>query len=410
LVDKLLQPTRSYDITLSINNNQDTLYSKFLEEIRIETSLVSAWTAVTLEIFIPPHVIIKDKLYGQDTITLKLDLLGQDETIKENTELDLLMISSEFEVPVTTEMATGSQEDRTIMRIQTVTRIPFITMTTMVNKVYGVHMSPMTPKQIIDDMISTYAPNVEETEWGTGDSIDIIKQVCIPPTTLYDAINYIDSTFGIFEGVSGIFCRYDNTIFIRNLAEEILKQPSMIIEHMTTSDNPVLKEEDKSKVLTYDNIHTSYTGNAKFSYYGKTLKHIVLPDDKLSETIELDLETISQENGCSDGSEIPIHKDLERIRYYIAHGGFGESEVFAKSMMAKSIYDMTRSRINIEKNILIEPLLNVGASILLGIKTLEHKPIGKKYILLSTDIKLHRTEAGWEATAALELVKTNRTV
>ena len=410
MVDKLFQPTRSYDITLSINNNQDTLYSKYLEEIRIGTSLVSAYTGVTLIIFIPSHVIFKDKVYGQDTILLKLDLMGQDETIQETIELDLLMISSEFEVPVTTEMATESQEDRTIMRIQTVTRIPFITMTTTVNKVYGIHKTLLTTKGIIDDLISTYAPNVEGTEWGTGENKDTITQVCIPPTTLYEAIKYMDRTFGIFNGVAGIFCRYDNTIFIKNLAEEITKEPILSIDHIAIGDNPVIKDEDKKKVLTYDNIHTSYTGNAKFSYYGKTLKHIVLPDDKLSDTIELDLETIAKDNGCSDGSEIHVHKDLERTRYYIAHGGYGESETFAKSMISKGIYDMTRSRLSIERNVLIEPLLNVGNSIILGIKTLEHKPIGKKYILLSTDTKLHRSEAGWEATADLELVKTNRTV
>ncbi len=410
MVDKLFQPTTGYGITLSINNDSDTPYSSQLEEVRVLSSLASAWTSVILSFFIPPHIIVTDKLFGQDEIILKIDFLGQDETIKETVEFDLLMISQEFDIPVTTEIATENQEDRTILRIQTVTRVPFTTMTTMVNKVYGVQRDPMTPKEVIDDLISEYASGIETTEWGGEDNPDAIRQVCIPPTTLYDAINYIDRTFGIFPAVAGIFCKYDNTLLIKNLAEEIGKEPILKIDHITIGENDKMESEDPTELTTYDNIKTAYTGNAKFGYYGKTLKFVVLPNDKLHETIELDLEDISTDYGPFDGSDVLVHQDLDRVKYYIEHGGFGESETFAITAMAKNIYDTVRTRISIERNFYLDPLLSVGSVVKLGIKTLEHKPMGSNYILFSTDIKFVKAEAGFESTADLELVKTNRTV
>jgi hypothetical protein len=417
----ILRPSRTYDIKLKIKGEN---YSNDVSSVRISSSLATGYQIMTITINITPQTILLNKLYGEDAIILNINKLDATEgVITENMEFDLMLLNSSFDIPLSDILITDTQKDRSDFDLITVPRLPFETMTTMVNPVFGMTKNKgpwtgaKTPKEIIQTIIKELVKTNPKLEYDSdGENTDKILQMCIPPTTLYKAIKEIDKNFGLYDGVLVVFCQYDNTLQIMNLSTTIKKNFNLFVEHLNQQSKEIdIEQSSKNKkyFYTYDNLSTTYIGNSKFGVLGKTIKHIVLPSDKLSYTIEQDLDDICNSNGLvgqTKGKVTHINTSAaKRTKYYIENNGFGLSETFIKSSISKQISDISRLNFQIERNLAIENLLKIGCCVKLKTNTIEHQDISGKYILFSSDINWVK-QAEWQTTATLELIRTNKTI
>ena len=418
---KKFKTSRSYDITLKI---KDEDYSTDILRIRLSSSLATGYQIVIITIAITPQTILLNQLYGQDPIILKINKLDYDETIKETMEFDLMILKSEFDIPVSDIMLTNNQKDRASFEIITVVREPFQIMSTMVNPMFGATVSnnswtgARTVKQMIETIIKEKIKPVPKLEYDKDNANqDQILQTCCPPTTLSKAIKYLDYNYGIYNGVSAVFCQYDNTLQIMNLTERIKKDYTIFVEHLTTQTSPedIKKSISKSNnyFYTYDNLSTNYNGNSKFGVLGKTLKHIVLPSNKLYHIIEQNLNDVCTKYGIiskTKGSSAHVNTSVEnRIKYYIDNDGLELSEIFANSKIAKQIADTSRVSFSLSHDLPIEKLIKIGSCVKLQTKTQEHIDIGGKYILFSSDLTWNKL-AEWHTSSRVVLIRTNKTI
>ena len=418
----ILRTSRSYKIELRIKGEN---YSNDISNVRISSSLATGYQIITITINITPQTILLNKLYGQDAIKLDIYKLDEDEVITETMNFELMLLNSSFDIPLSDLIVTDTQQDRSSFDLITVPRLPFETMTTMVNPVFGLNPGPKTPwtgPKTIKEMIETMVMELIKTspmsiEYDSdNENKDKIMQCCIPPTTFYKAIKELDKNFGIYNGAPAVFCQYDNSLQIMNLSSRIKKNFTLFVEHLNnqTKEEDINKaSEDKKYFYTYDNLSTNYVGNSKFGVIGKTIKHIVLPSDQLSHTIEQDLSDICSQTGLVEVAKKNVEfinaAVTKRTKYYIDNNGFETSKIFAISNLSKQISDVSRLSFSIERNLAIANLIKVGSCVKLKTQTQEHIDISGKYILFSSDIVWNK-QSEWQTTASLELIRTNKTI
>lgn len=414
----ILAPSRSYKMTLKIKGQE---YSNDLTSVKLSSSLATGYQIVVLTILMTPQTIILNKLYGQDSINLSIVLLDHSEFERERLDLDLMVINSEFEIPVSEVLDTGSQRDRTSFQIITVTRIPFQIMSTNAGCVFGygedsTWSGNKTVKDMISTMVKEFTPQAKLEYDSDDENPEPITQCCIPPNSLYRSIKLMDANHGIYNGVPSSFCQFDNTLQIMNLSTRIKKNYDILIEHLTTDS--ATKDVDKPTTernvfYTYDNLFTNYVGNSKFGILGSTLKHIVLPSDRLSHTITQDLGEICSNYGLiGTGNKENIYVDKPatgRTVYYIENNGVELTETQAISKISKKISNLARLSFSIEKNLAVDVLIKIGSVVKLKTKTINHQDISGKYILFSSDITWVKS-GEWQTVANLELIRTNKTI
>lgn len=418
--EKILAPSRSYIMTLKIKGEE---YSNDLSNVRISSSLATGYQIVTLTINITPQTILLNKLYGQDKILLNISLQDKAEFVLESMDFDLMILNSEFEIPVSEILITNQQMDRTNFELITVLRQPFEIMTTMVGVVFGLNpggvtkwTGPKTVKEMLETIIEEYTPQASLTYDEDDVNEDKILQCCIPPTTLYQAFKFLDSSYGVYNGAPVMFCQHDNNIQIMNLSARMKKGFLLHIEQLTTSHKDEEIEVAKTKknwFFTSDSLYTNYVGNSKFGVLGKTLKHVVLPSNQLYHIFEKDLTDVCETYGLissNKGEAAFINTSAAtRSKYYIENKGTDYSETFANSRISKEISDVSRLSFTIQRSLQIEKLLQIGCVVKLKTKTVEHTDIQGKYILFSSDITWYKT-TDWMTEASIELIRTNKTV
>lgn len=408
--DKYFKPVVSgYEFKLKIG---DSDYSSDLYRVIIATSVTSPYQTITLELFVDPSDIILERIYGQTPIKLSVGMLLPYGIPDEFINFELLVVDSNFPLsPTRATQTTGVQKDRSPFSIVTVCREPFKTMTTLVNKVYYAD----TVKNIISDLVST-STNATLSYDTEDENLEKIDQVLIPPTTLYKSIKYLDHTFGLYGGIPVVFCRHDNVIKVLNLTRRIEKAQTYTMYHLASDDSQntkiIKKSMDGKNYYTYDALESSYDGNALFSVMSPTLRFIVKPRDTLSYLIEKNLENICLEQGIISKNP-KVYFDLDgipnskRIRYYMSQTGYEYTDTFIKSSLSKQIASLTTLRFNIENNLPLLNLMNVGEPVKLKTGTLEMAQFREKYILKASQISFEKT-ADWNAICNVTLMRTNK--
>jgi hypothetical protein len=171
----------------------------------------------------------------------------------------------------------------------------------------------------------------------------------------------------------------------------------------------VLDEVDDGKTFyTFQTVDTAYAGNAKFAKVGSTIKHIVKPKDTLSHTITQDLKTVSGTYGVIyKNKNLDVDSAAERTRYMIEDTGDEKNETLFNSRTSRRMADLSTLTIELEKNLPLVNLINVGECVKFKPKTTEYADLEGKYILWSTDIWFRR-ENNWQTTAEVKLMRTNK--
>lgn len=417
--ERIYSSTRGYDLQLKI---KDLDYSADLTGVTIVSSLSTAYQIIVLNLLLDTNDIILEDIFGKDPLKLSVKLMAQDEIPHDSIDFELLYISSEFKASTKTQLSEGYQKDRTPISISTICRTPFKIMNTLVNEVY----INKTIREIIEDLAKKIGTEI--TYDTDGENTEIINQVCIPPTTFYKIIKeynqnsldifdgYLDQRFGLFNGAPGIFCQYDGKIYIKNLTKKLDKSQTFTIYQLSENgDNQEIidKSLDGENFYTYDSINTNFSGNTKFIILAPLLKHIVKPKDTLSFIIDQSLSNVIENYSCVyENKNVEVDSDIStstRIRYYNEDTGNEKIETQFNSRIGRSVSDLATISINIEKNLPILNLMNVGECVKFNSGILEYVDFTGKYILWSSEINFNK-EGEWQCTCGVNLIRTNRKI
>jgi len=335
-----------------------------------------------------------------------------------------MYLTSKFVTITKEEISLNFQKDRVPLEIVTVCRQPYKTMHSFVNKIY----TGTTIREIITDLASEIGADVEYDS--DGENTIAIDQICIPPTTFYKIIKeynyendtsydgFLDRHFGLFAGIPAIFCQHDNTVKIKNLTKKMKKAQTFTVYQLAQSgeNKDIIEKSTNGEIFyTYDNIDFQYSGNVKFAVIAPKLKHIVTPKDKLFHIVEQDLATICSNYGLIDGDDqMEIDSEIlspTRISYNIQDSGTGSDETQFISRLSGTMADLNALSLNLERNLPILNLMDVGECVKLNTKITEYIDLAGKYILWSSDLNFGRHNVGeFQAVARINLIRTNKKI
>ena len=419
--ERVYTPSRTYDVQVKI---KDLDYTNDLIRVMFDSSLSTAYQVVSMVMSLDPNDVIVEEIFGGAPIKLSITLHREQVYPGPRIDVELMYVSSHFQLTEKDEMSKTTQKDRTPLTIVTVVRSAYQTMNSLVNKVFiGTNLS---------SIVSSLASDVGATmQYDTdGQNSETIEQVCIPPTTFYKVIKehtrndpdvfdgYLDQRFGLFDGVPGVFCQHDNKVYIKNLTAKLKKDQAFTVYELASLNDPnetdrIMKESMDGKVFyTYNTIDTDYSGNAKFAKLATTLNHIVRPNDSITDTITQDLQTVAKDHSLvylsqSTTPNFNIDSAAARTRYYNEETGYNRTQTIFNSRFARTVADLSTISLDLERNLPVLNLIDVGECVKFKPKTVEYVDLEGKYILWSSRIVFTRP-ADWETTCRINLVRTNK--
>lgn len=416
--EKQFNPANSYNFSLTI---KDTDYSQDLYGVDIVTTAAGAYQIIMLEVHIAPKDMILNKVFGQDPIKLIVRGTGNDNIVKEEIEYELMFIKSDYKIPITESFLgnekIGAQPDKTPVSILTIVRPSYRIMYSLVNKVYGFDFKAKTIKEVLNDLVSDLPRdlNAELDLNENGLNATKISQLVLPPNTFYNSIKYLDRVFGLFYGPAFIYCK-GSKVIVQNLTSSIKKPEIFTVFHLAfgrEKDDTVERIEnvqDGSQYYTWENVSILEDSNSKWNKLGNTIKHVIKPGNELYSIIEYDLDEFTKKYGVVDKTNITYPDSaVDRTKYYTRHGGYGDTDHFAVSMLSKQIFDLAKIKLTLQRSLRILPLMEIGKSVMFKSKTQEYVDITGKYILYASNISFKRSSSGWQCDTDIELVRTSRT-
>ena len=414
---------RLYEIIVKI---KELDYTQDLISVDFASSLSTAYQVVDLVFSLDPNDVIVQEIFGGEPIKLTINLHRENIFPGPSIKLDLMFVKADF--MLTEKINTSSIEgkiikDRTPLAITTVAREPFKIMTSLVNDVFiGTSL-----RSVITSLASDVGATLKMDS--NGENKESIDQVCIPPTTFYRIIKehdrgntdmfdgYLDQRFGLFTGTPGIFCQYDKTVYIKNLTDKLKKSQTFTVYQLASGSSDKIQEKIFKECLkgdtfyTYDTIKSDYSGNARFADLGSTINHLVRPKDSLTSTISQDLETVAKNYSLfysQKNTRLYIDKAAKRTRYYNEDTGYNLSPTIFNSRFGRVLSDLSSVTLNLERNLPVANLINVGECVKFKPQTVEYNDLEGKYILWSSIIRFRRPAGDWASTATINLARTNK--
>ena len=400
-------PSRTYEFALKVGKKDIT---NDVWKITILTSIDVPYQTFVIELILDANDIILDKIYGQTPLKLTSTLLATEAYPLESIDFDLMYLSSEMSIDIKVDIAEGKQKDRIPITIIAVARNAYKTMNTFVNEI--------SQGNTVIDIIKSLVSKTDATlKIDTNGQNDIeIDQILVPPSTLYKCLQYINRTFGIFDGMPAIYCSYDNIVHIKNLTNKMKNSQAFTVYQLGLNvDNTetIKKCSDGKNFYTLRDIDTSYKGNSVFAVMAPTMNFIVKPSDRLAHVININLENFSQTYGLiSKSNKIFFDKEAistdSRISVFKDHTGYELSHSFINANITKNISHITETSVAVEQSLRILNLMKVGESVELISATAETTEITGRYILRRSELSFSKSKE-WSSSALLTLIRTNRT-
>lgn len=418
--ERVYTPNKSYDIKIRI---KDLDYTNDTAEVIFTSSLATAYQVIDITMLLDPNDVILEDIFGGEPIKMSITLLREQDYPGPRIDVELMYLTSNIDLTEKGIRAEEFQKDRTYFKITTVARDSFKTMSTLVNDVFV--------GTTLNSVISSLASSVGTTVLydTTDQNKKAIDQVCIPPTTFYKIIKeanrmdddifdgYLDQRFGLFAGTPGVFCQYDNKVYIKNLTGKLGKDQTFTVYQLAGDMSSKLVEKiyDESlggKVFyTYDLIKSDYAGNARFAQIGSTINQIVRPKDTITATIPLTLEDIAKTYSLlysQRNKNLFIDPYAKRTRYFNEDTGYETDQTLFQSRFGRSLSDMSNLSLNLERNLPLLNLINVGECVKFKPYTVEYQDFEGKYILWSSVLRFAKSGPDWQTTAQINLTRTNK--
>jgi len=400
-------PDITYDFILKLGGKD---YSTDLQRLEIRSAITLPYQHLILDVFMDPRDILQNSFFGQQEIKLTVRLLGKVAETLETIEFDLMAIDTQGDYGPAESNYLTDQMERSIVRFKTVCVDPYKTMSTLVNEV----QLNKTPDAIISDLFNNNT-NINELNYDTdGRSKLTIDQLIIPPTTIYNVVNYIDETYGVFNGAMGFHSTYDNKIKIQNLTKKV-KTAQKYTLYLTSTDQkqPEVFEASDGKVFySKKDVRSAYNANSRFAVEAPGHTYITKPRDQLSGIILVDSEAFIKEYGIIEPNNPRIYYNRnaidinKRISYERDKTGYDQDETFINANLSQSILDMTTLEAEIDGNLPLLNLMEVGEHVKVISNVDDHLKLGGAYILKGSDIQFVKATT-WESFARMYLCRSN---
>jgi len=401
-------PSRTYEFEVKVADRDLT---PDLYKLTILTSIDLPYQTFVLEFFLDPNDLILEKIYGQQEIKLTAKLMGTAPSIVDD-QIDFSLMYLSGDIPLRVQNTVQNQTDiqRSPITITAVSRKSFITMSTYVNDIF----INTTIGDIVSNLVSKAKGELKQDI--VGRNTEKLDQVLVPPTTLYQSLKHLNRTFGIFDGWLALWCSHDNKVYLKNLTSKMKSSYLFSVYQFASNvDNEkIIETFDEEVYYTRYDIKTSYTGNTKFAIFAPTMKHIVKPKDKLSNTIEIKLEEFSKTYGLISKKNKIFFVNLamttsNRQRIYKDHTGYETNTSFINSNMAEEIGDLSVIKVSLERYLKMKNLMNVGEAVTFISKVDDYKDLTGVYILRNSELNFTKAK-DWESSAEITLIRTNRII
>jgi hypothetical protein len=401
-------PTTTYEFGLIIGNSD---YSNDLVRISIRSSVATPYENILLEVFQDSTELLLKKIYGQEKIKFTVILKGETQYSDQRFDVDLmfLRVQTDYKMQRSTRTQLGDQIERKTILIETLARNAYRTMSYQVNEIYF----GKTPYDIISDLVSKTGTNAKLEYDTNGRNPLVIDQFLVPPSTLYRTIDYLDRTYGVFQGDMSSQCTFDNTVVIQNLSKKIQSDQALTIYQLATDTNQtsILESNDPTKFYTKEPVELVNRGNSIMSGIGDIQKFIVKPRNQLYDTITKLSASSAITNGIASkiGLNIKVYYDTDAITrtvYHTNQTGYDKDDSFAISKITKETEDISMISIGLQHNLPILNLLKTGSSVNFIPLVSDYKPLGGMYVLKTSEIGWIRSKV-WESWARLYLMRSN---
>lgn len=405
-------PDVTYHFGLTIGSIS---YHQELYKLRIRSSIDVPYQSVDLFFNINIANAIKEKIYGQEPILLTITMLGFEGKSEETIKMDLMYLSSESDISSTEITPEEGQQDLDVFFIPTVCRAAYKTMLTTVNEVYpNDSLRDTRVVRVAYDLIKRAGgiPNVDFDSDTVNNTL--LDQLVVPPNTLFNAINYLDKIYGIYNGPKSLWCSYDNTVNLINLNKSI-KSSEYFHLYFLPSDgdnSKYLLSNDPKLYYTSKNIKAYYRGNSIMSFYAPKTRFVVKPKDKLFNIIQCNMESLGRDNSIMSNKSSEIIYDKlafsdKRISFHREYTGYDDSDSFIKAGMGKALREIATITVTLEYKLPVLNLMQVGNAINFESISGAYKDFNGKYILKASEIQFIKVKA-WESQATIYLIRTNR--
>ena len=400
-------PDVSYDFTLRIGKSD---LSMDLVGVEIRSAVTIPYQHVFLDIFMDPRDILSEQLFGQESLKLTIRLLGKDgHPFGDPVDFELMYVDTVGTFAPAQQSYLTDQWERSIVTLKTVCSKPYQTMSHIVNAIYN----NSTPDVIISDLLKQTNPK-EIIYDPNGRSTLGIDQFLIPPTTIYNVVNYLDKTYGVFNGPLGFHCTFDNKVKIQNLAKKVNSAQAFTLYLLATDQDheKFFGADESSFFYTQSAVISSYKGNLIFSVEAPTRRYIVKPRNTLYQTIDINLESFSKQYGIIEKNNPKIYYNKEtlnsnkRIAYAPQQTGYDNDQTFINSNLSKMFADMSVVVAEITGNLPILNLMEVGEHVKIISQVDDHLKLGGAYILKGSDIRFGKRNT-WDGLATVYLSRTN---
>lgn len=383
-----------------------------LMEFSIISSLALPYQSFIVKLFLDPNDIITEKIYGQIPIDVTINLLGTEPFPMESIKFELMYLDSDVNLLEGKGNSDLGEKERIPITIHAVARAAYKTMNTFVNNIYqGSNL-----QSAILDLVKKAGATLKFDKMGQ--NVEVIDQILVPPSTLYKNLEYINRTFGLFNGIPAIYCSHDNVVHIKNLTNKMKQAQALTIYQFSTDTKDTIKIIEKCNdgihYYTLQQLNTKYGGNSVFAFLAPTLVYVVKPNDRLEQKIQIDLEQFTKDYGLiSKNDKIFFDKSaMKDTRKTVLkdHTGYNLSQTFINANRSKSISNITDLTLSVERSIKILNLMSVGESVeITAVKSTTTSEVTGRYILNTSEIKFNKLK-DWEASAVLSLMRSNRTL
>lgn len=401
-------PSRTYEFELKVGSFNLT---NDLISLNIVTSVDLPYQTFLLTFYVDPIDFITEEIFGQKPIKLITKLLATEAFPQEIIEFDLMYLNSDMDINTDMQDPSNRQKDRTQITISAVSRAAYTTMNTIVNSIY----QGTIVENALFSMISSTGASINYDP--NGKNGEVIDQILIPPSTLYQTLRYINRTWGIYDGAPAIYCSYDNVVHIKNMTHKMRQAQTFTVYQMATDvDNTKVidKCNDGKHFYTVYPLTTKYEGNSVFALLAPKQIYVVKPGDRLFQNIEINLEEFAKEKGLIDRNKTIFFdkqalKTDKRVSIHKDHTGYELDQSFINANMSQKIMGVTELNATIERSMKILNLMNVGEPVLITSKTNDQDRLAGKYILRTSEIRFNKAK-DWESSAVMNLIRTNRVI
>jgi len=432
------QPTEGWQFEVIIGEFD---YTDDMISLRIASSLTGVYSIFTLNMLLNPNDILVQQIYGHKSIQLTMRQYGHTgpdniSPISNDLRIELMYISADFNIPISEDIINQiSNKDLIPFGMIAVPAIAFRLMTNYSNVLYN-SITPMDA--ILDLTMGDNAPDVEQvrTEFDRSSpnlNETPIPQLIIPPTTLKNGIEYINNNFGVYKGMTSIFCNIDpltaengvSGIVLRCLdlsyrmqegAKEILLNVTQL---SNTGEDAIIDAPFNGKDLfTYQPILSEYMANSIYAAEANNVSYIGKPSNSLFIRHDYNLQEFANTEGYGliDGSDKevfvnPILRNRQRIDLDTngyqedGNGDFNTTQHYSE--LINKIATLSRLTITMEKDTPIEKLLWIGEPIKFISNTADYVKLTGRYILHSSDIRWEKSTE-WQMFSTLKIIRTNR--